>query len=104
MKRKLRRPPSPTASAASLLAGGVLFTGPASAAVLLNEGFEGVNVFGMPTYLYSQNYTLPNSLTPGGDLRYGTAGPGVTGQVSTNTFLVAPFSLTTGTGITTAQI
>jgi hypothetical protein len=104
MKKNLRPSSSSLASAAAILAGGVLFTGPASAAVLFSENFEGVNAFGMNTYAYSQNYTMPNTLTPGGGLLYGRSGAGITGQVSTNNFPLAPLSLTTGTGITTAQI
>jgi hypothetical protein len=105
MKRKLCPPSTSAASAAAILAGGVLFTGPASAAVLLTEGFEGgTNVFGMGTYAYAQNYTLPNYLTPGGGLLYGKAGAGISGQVSTNNFPLAPISLTSGTGFSTAQI
>jgi hypothetical protein len=106
MKKKLPRSSSSTACAAAILAGGVLFTGPAaSAAIVFSEDFEGINAFGMPTYAYSQNYTLPNALTPDGGLRYGHGGPGVNGQASTNFFpLLTPISLTVGTGVSAAQI
>jgi hypothetical protein len=63
-----------------------------------------VNAFGMNTYAYASNYTMPNTLSPGGGLLYGRCGAGVPGQISTNNFPLAPLSLTTGTGITTAQI
>jgi hypothetical protein len=105
MKKKLHPSSSSLASAAAILAGGVLFTGPANAAIVFSEDFEGINAFGMGTYMYSQNYTLPNYLTPGGGLLYGNGGTGITGQVSTNSFpLPAPLSLTAGTGISSAQI
>jgi hypothetical protein len=106
MKKKLPRSASSTACAAAILAGGVLFTGPAaSAAIIFSEDFEGpVNAFGMPTYAYSLNYTLPNALTPGGGLLYGHGGPGVDGQASTNFFPLLPISLTVGSGVSAAQI
>jgi len=105
MKKHLRTPSSSIASAAAILAGGVLFTGPARAALLLSEDFEALeNAFGMGTYAYSQNYTLPNTLTPDGGLQYGRSGNGIPNQVSTNSFPLAPLSLTAGTGITATQI
>jgi MYXO-CTERM domain-containing protein len=91
----------PSSSAAAILAGGVLFTGPASGAVIFSEGFEGVNAFGMGTYAYASNYTQPN---PAGGLLYGKAGAGIPGQVSTNSFPLAPISLTAGSGVSAAQI
>jgi MYXO-CTERM domain-containing protein len=91
-------------STAAILAGGVLFTGPASGAVIFTEGFEGVNAFGMGTYAYASNYTQPNTLTPPGGLFYGKAGAGTPGQVSTNNFPLAPISLTAGSGVSAAQI
>ena len=106
MKKKLPRSSSSTACAAAILAGGVLFTGPAAnAAVVFSEDFELANAFGMPTYAYSQNYTMPNALPPGGGLLYATSGLGINGQVSTNNFpLLTPISLTVGSGVTAAQI
>ena len=92
--------------AAAILAGGLLFSGPAaSAAVLLTEGWEGgTNVFATPTYNYSTNYTQPNGLTPAGGLVYGKGGAGIPGAASTNFYPVPAISLTAGTGISTAQI
>jgi hypothetical protein len=105
MKKNLRQSSVCTPSAAAILAGGVLFTGPASAAVVFTENFEGAsNAFGMGTYAYAQNYTIPNYLSPGGGLLYGKAGPGINGQVSTNNFPLPLMSLTTGTGVSAAQI
>jgi hypothetical protein len=104
MKKKLRPSSSTLTSAAAILAGGVLFTGPASAGVIFSENFEGVNVFGMSTYAYASNYTLPNYLTPGGGALYGFPGPGVTNQVSTSSFPLPAISLTVGSGVTSAQI
>jgi len=103
MKRKKLRATS-SASAAAILAGGVLFSGPASAALIFLEDFETVNAFGMSTYAYSQNYTLPNSLTPPGDAKYATSGTGINGQVSTNFFPLPPLSLTAGSGVSAGQI
>ena len=92
-------------SPAAILAGGLLFAGPAAGAVLLSENFDGAsNVFGMPTYTYAANYTLPNGLTPGGGTQYAHGGAGVPNSVSTNTFTVSGVSLTLGTGFTTSQI
>jgi hypothetical protein len=103
--KKLPRSSSSSACAAAILAGGVLFTGPAaSAAIVFSEDFEGVNAFGMPTYAYSLNYTLPNALTPGGGVLYAFGASGVNGQASTNTFSIPPISLTVGSGVTAAQI
>lgn len=106
-KKKHPRSSSSSAYAAAILAGGVLFTGPATnATIVFSEDFESAaNAFGMPTYAYSQNYTLPNYLAPSGGLQYATGGNGVNGQVSTNPFaLPAPLSLTQGTGVTANQI
>lgn len=58
----------------------------------------------MGTYAYSSNYTMPNTLTPGGGLQYGNGGSGINGQASTNFFPLQPISLTEGSGITTVQI
>lgn len=91
----------PARHAASILAGGILFTGPASAAIIFSENFEGANVFGMSTYSYAQDYTLPN---PSGGLIYGHGGPGTTGAASTNTFPGGNVSLTVGSGVSAAQI
>lgn len=94
------------ASAAAILSGAFAFTGEADAVVILTETFEGPdNVFAMSTYNYSQNYTLPNNLNPGGGLTYGHGGPGTTNAVSTNTFSSSanPYTLLTG-GITATQI
>src|SRR5215217_2138753 len=106
MKRKKpRATSSASASAAAILAGGVLFSGPASAALIFSEDFEAINnAFGMSTYAYSQNYTLPNSLTPPGDVKYATSGAGVNGQVSTNFFPLPRLSLTVGSGVSAGQI
>ena len=101
MKRK--HLPASSASAAAILAGGVLFSGPASATVVFFENFEGItNEFGMSTYNYSQNYTMPNLFN--GDLKYGTSGLGINGQVSTNVFPLPRISLTERGGITNEQI
>jgi hypothetical protein len=90
-------------SAAAILAGGVLFTGPAArAAVILSEDWEGAtNVFSTPTYNYSSNYTQPN---PGGGLVYGKGGAGTTGAPSTNFYPGPSLSLTAGTGLSTTEI
>jgi uncharacterized protein (TIGR03382 family) len=88
-------------SAAAILAGGVFFTGPATAAVIFSENFEGVNVFGMNTYTYAQNYTMPNAA---GDVAYGNGGAGVNGGVSTNSFPGGNISLTGASGVSAAQI
>jgi uncharacterized protein (TIGR03382 family) len=87
--------------AAAILAGGVFFTGPASAAIIFSENFEGVNAFGMPTYTYAQDYTLPNAA---GGLVYGHggAGPNGTGNAGTNTFQGGNVSLTAA--VSAAQI
>ena len=104
MKKKLRPSSSTLTSAAAILAGGVLFTGPANAGVIFSEDFEGVNAFGVGTYAYSDNYTFPNYLTPAGGVLYGKMGAGINGQVSTNMFPLPPISLTVGSGVTSAQI
>ena len=68
MKHNLHRT---STSAAAILAGGLLFTGPASAAVVFSEDFEGgTNIFGMGTYTYTQGYTQPNTGVPDGGLQY----------------------------------
>jgi hypothetical protein len=79
--------------------------GTAQAVTLLSEDFEGAsNLFGTGTYNYSANYTMANSLVPGGGLKYLRGMPGINGSVSTNIFTAgAPLSLLTG-GITGAQI
>lgn len=95
---------TPVCSGLAILAGSFSFMGTAQTVTVLNEGFEGAaNVFGTSTYNYSANYTLPNSLTPAGGLKYMLGGPGITGQVSTNVFSAGSFSLLTG-GITGGQI
>lgn len=77
----------PSSTAAAILAGGLIFSGPASAALVFTEDFDGAtNQFGMSTYAYSMNYTQPNGLTPGGGVNYAHGGNGVAGSVSTNTF------------------
>lgn len=84
MKRRLH---TSSTTAAAILAGGFLFSGSVSAAIVFSEDFEGgTNQFGMPTYAYSQNYTQPNGLTPAGGLNYAHGGAGVSGSASTNFF------------------
>lgn len=87
MKKHTRRS-LPGSTAAAILAGGLLFSGPtASAAIVFSEDFEGAtNQFGMPTYAYADNWTQPNALVPAGGLNYGHGGAGITNSVSTNTF------------------
>jgi hypothetical protein len=93
MKRRFH---SSITTAAAILTGGLLFSGPVSAAVVFSEDFEGAtNQFGMPTYAYSQNYTEPNGLTPVGGVNYGHGGAGVNGSVSTNTFGPVSVSIVT---------
>lgn len=102
---KMTLSPTASANAAAILAGGLLFSGPANAAVIFSEDFEDfTNAFGLNTYAYASNYTMPNVLTPPGGLLYGNAGAGINGQVSTNEFALEPLSLTTGGGVSTAQI
>src|SRR3954452_25109923 len=99
-----RRVSNSICSGLAILAGSLTFMGTADAASLVAEGFEGQNnVFGGGVYNYSQNYTLPNVLTPGGGLNYMKGGAGVNGQVSTNTFSTGAISLLNG-GITGGQI
>jgi len=82
-----KRSVASTSTAAAILAGGILFSGPAAAAVVFSEDFEGgTNQFGMPTYGYSSNWTAPNTLTPSGGVSYGHGGAGTPDQVSTNSF------------------
>ncbi len=104
MKKTPLRPIS--SSAAAILSGGILFTGPASAAVIFSEGFEGGggagNAFSMPVYTYAQNYTMP--AIPGSGTTYAHGGAGVNGSISTNTFPGPNVSLTGGTGFSAAQI
>jgi hypothetical protein len=92
-------------SSAAILAGGLLFTGPVGAVTIFSEGFEGGpgagNAFAMPTYAYSQNYTMPGNA--GSGINYGHGGAGVNGSVSTNTFPGGSHTLLTG-GITAGQI
>jgi hypothetical protein len=91
-------------SGLAILAGSLTFMGTADAASIVSENFEGQsNVFGAGVYNYSQNYTMPNLLTPGGGLNYMKGGAGITGQVSTNFFSTGNLSLLSG-GITGAQI
>ncbi|MFO1513513.1 MAG: PEP-CTERM sorting domain-containing protein [Verrucomicrobiota bacterium] len=96
----------PVCSGLAILAGSFSFMGSAQAITLLSENFEGAsNLFGVGTYNYSQNYTMPNLLVPAGGLKYMNGGPGTTGSVSTSIFTAtgSPLSLLTG-GITGAQI
>jgi hypothetical protein len=94
----------PVCSGLAILAGSFSFMGSAQAVTLLSENFEGAaNIFGGGTYNYSQNYTLPNLLVPGGGLTYMTGKAGINGSVSTNTFSAGSFSLLTG-GINGGQI
>lgn len=96
----------PVCSGLAILAGSFSFVGSAQAVTLLSEDFEGAgNVFGVGTYNYAANYTMPNLLAPGGGLKYLRGMPGVNGSVSTNIFTASgsPLSLLTG-GITTGQI
>ena len=98
-----RRVSTCVSSGLAILAGSLSFMGSAQNVTLVNEGFEGdTNVFGAGTYTYSSNYTMPNLLIPAGGLKYMKGGPGVTGQVSTNTFPLS-VSLLSG-GINGAQI
>jgi hypothetical protein len=91
-------------SGLAILAGSLTFMGSAEAASIVSENFEGAsNIFGAGTYNYSQNYTMPNLLSPGGGLKYMNGGAGVTGAVSTNKFSTGALSLLSG-GITGAQI
>jgi hypothetical protein len=96
---------APRHTGLAILAGALTFMGNASAVTIFSEGFEGGsgagNAFNAPTYAYSLNYTLPNSLTPAGGNTYAT---GVSG-VDTNTLTAAgsPFSLEVG-GIAGSQI
>ena len=100
-KRKI---PTPACTGLAILAGSLTFMGTAQAVTVVSEDFEGAsNIFGAGTYNYSQNYTMPNLLSPGGGLQYMKGGAGVTGSVSTNTFLGGSHSLLAG-GITAAQI
>ena len=104
MRKRKRSLSTSACSGLGILAGALTFMGSAQAATLLSEGFEGAsNVFGATTYTYSQNYTMPNLLSPGGGLQYMNGGAGVTGQVSTNNFSAGSLSLLTG-GITASQI
>ncbi len=101
-----RSPLIPVCSGLAILAGSFSFVGNAQAITLLSEDFEGAgNVFGAGTYNYSQNYTMPNLLVPGGGLSYMKGGAGIGGSVSTNFFTAtgSPLSLLTG-GITGGQI
>ncbi len=101
-KRSIKK--APVSSGLAILAGSLTFMGTAQAVSLVSEDFEGaVNVFGAGTYNYSQNYTFPNAFNPGGGVKYMKGGAGITGQVSTNTFSLAPLSLLTG-GITAGQL
>lgn len=80
--------------------------GTAQAVTLVDEGFEGgSNLFAAPTYNYSTTYTMPNSLSPAGGLKYLNGGAGINGSASTNVFTAtgSPLSLLTG-GITGGQI
>jgi hypothetical protein len=104
VRRRKRNHSTSACSGLAILAGSLTFMGGAQAATILSEGFEGAsNAFGAGTYNYSQNYTMPNLLSPGGGLRYMNGGAGVTGQASTNLFSAGSLSLLTG-GITASQI
>jgi hypothetical protein len=99
-----RRVSTSVCSGLAILAGSFTFMGSADAASIFSENFEGAaNIFSAGTYAYSQNYTMPNLLTPGGGLKYMNGGAGVLNQVSTNNFSSSTTSLLTG-GITGAQI
>lgn len=76
------------------------------AATLINEGFEGgSNVFGMPTYAYTEGYTLTNTLTPSPGLRYAHGGNPAGGNnvVFTQTFSI-PTLMLASFGFTNEQI
>ena len=95
---------SSVCSGLAILAGSLTFMGSADAASIFSENFEGPsNIFGGSTYNYSQNYTMPNLLSPGGGLKYMNGGAGITGAVSTNRFSTGTQTLLSG-GITGAQI
>jgi len=99
-----RRVSTSVCSGLAILAGSFTFMGSADAASIFSENFEGAaNIFSAGTYNYSQNYTMPNLLTPGGGLKYMNGSAGVLNQVSTNNFPTSTTSLLTG-GITGAQI
>jgi hypothetical protein len=98
-----RRVSTSVSSGLAILAGALSFTGSAQNVVLVNEGFEGAtNLFSAGTYNYSQNYTMPNLLSPAGGLVYMKGGAGVTGQVSENLYPLT-VNLVSG-GITGSQI
>ncbi len=76
------------------------------AATLINEGFEGgSNVFNMPTYAYTDGWTLTNTLTPAPGLRYAHGGnpPAGNNIAYTETFSI-PTLLLTAFGFTETQI
>jgi hypothetical protein len=108
-RRSSRRPLSsvrPAICAAAILTGAFAFAGEAQAVTLLTENFEGAtNVFGMPTYAYSDGYTAAHALTPASGLKYAHGGAGTNGAVSTNSYSAAanPVSLI-GSGITASAV
>lgn len=98
-----RRVSASVCSGLAILAGSLSFLGSAQSVILVSEGFEGAtNLFSAGTYAYSQNYTMPNLLTPGGGLLYFKGGPGVNGQVSENVYPLTVSLM--GGGISTTQI
>lgn len=76
------------------------------AATLINESFEGgSNVFNLPTYAYTEGYTLTNTLVPSPGLRYAHGGNPAGGNnvAFTQTFSI-PTLMLTSFGFTTEQI
>lgn len=81
-------------------------TAMSGAATLINEGFEGgSNVFNLPTYAYTEGYTLTNTLVPAPGLRYAHGGNPAGGNnvAFTQTFSI-PTLMLTAFGFTTEQI
>ena len=78
----------------------------ASAATVFSETFEaGTNAFGLPTYGYSENYTLANTLTPSSGSRYAHGGnpAGANGITFAVSFSAPELSLA-GLGYSNASI
>lgn len=91
-----------------ILAIALATTSLSSAATLISENFEGsgtANIFGMPTYAYTANYTQANTQTPSPGLRYAHGGEpaGGSGVNFTSSFAVPTLTLTSF-GFSTAQI
>ncbi|RYD24182.1 MAG: hypothetical protein EOP88_01165 [Verrucomicrobiaceae bacterium] len=81
-------------------------TAVSGAATLINEGFEGgTNVFNLPTYAYTDGYTLTNTLSPTPGLRYAHGGNPAPGNnvAYTQTFSI-PTLMLASFGFTTEQI